>query len=163
MLSPECWKVTLRVLGCLPPSRSTKSKAEVTLSSTPYRAPISLSPQQVLLSSVALFVSSEHVLVSYFIVCQQVDETVDWLSDYFLRSRLSKPELRSFGLFSAWVPYISYVVTFWEHLIGCVISVQVSSCARESVGSGRTMKGDSRLIYSSEGKVGDYLLSLKCL
>uniref|UniRef100_A0A8C4I216 Ectopic P-granules autophagy protein 5 homolog (C. elegans) n=1 Tax=Dicentrarchus labrax TaxID=13489 RepID=A0A8C4I216_DICLA len=90
LLSPECWKVTLRVLGCLPPSRSSRSK---------------------------------------------VDETVDWLSDYFLRSRLSKADLRSFGLYSAWTPYISEVVSFWDHLIGCLINVQFSSCARESVGS----------------------------
>ncbi|TMS03806.1 Ectopic P granules protein 5-like protein [Larimichthys crocea] len=127
LLSPECWKVTLRVLGCLPPSRQTKSKAEQALSTTDvsgraagppastYRSPISLSPQQ-------------------------VDETVTWLSDYFLRSRLSKPDLRSFGLYSAWTPYITEVVCFWEHLIGCLISVQLNSCAREPVGSSKTMK-----------------------
>ncbi|XP_069565474.1 ectopic P granules protein 5 homolog [Brachyistius frenatus] len=127
LLSPECWKVTLRVLGCLPPSRSTKSKTEQALSpadvssraigatSSSYRSPISLSPQQ-------------------------VNETVDWLSDYFLRSRLSKADLRSFGLYSAWTPYITDVVSFWDHLIGCLINVQLSSCARESVGSSRIMK-----------------------
>uniref|UniRef100_A0AAQ5ZL67 Ectopic P-granules autophagy protein 5 homolog n=1 Tax=Amphiprion ocellaris TaxID=80972 RepID=A0AAQ5ZL67_AMPOC len=109
LLSPECWKVTLRVLGCLPPSRSTKSKAEqpVGPADVPGRT---------------------------------VDETVDWLSDYFLRSRLSKPDLRSFGLYSAWTPYITDVVSFWDHLIGCLISVQLSSCARESVGSSKVMK-----------------------
>ncbi|XP_056231949.1 ectopic P granules protein 5 homolog [Seriola aureovittata] len=127
LLSPECWKVTLRVLGCLPPSRSTKSKAEQALSTTdvpgravgpqasPYRSPVSLSPQQ-------------------------VDETVDWLSDYFLRSRISKQDLRSFGLYSAWTPYISDVVSFWDYLIGCIINVQLSSCARESVGSSKILK-----------------------
>lgn len=59
LLSPECWKVTLRVLGCLPPSRQTKSKAgqahsttdvsgrAVGHSASPCRGPISLSPQQV--------------------------------------------------------------------------------------------------------------------
>uniref|UniRef100_A0A3B4URI2 Ectopic P-granules autophagy protein 5 homolog (C. elegans) n=1 Tax=Seriola dumerili TaxID=41447 RepID=A0A3B4URI2_SERDU len=104
LLSPECWKVTLRVLGCLPPSRSTKSKAEQALSTT------------------------------------DVDETVDWLSDYFLRSRISKPDLRSFGLYSAWTPYISEVVSFWDYLIGCIINVQLSSCARESVGSSKILK-----------------------
>uniref|UniRef100_A0A8C4I1H2 Ectopic P-granules autophagy protein 5 homolog (C. elegans) n=1 Tax=Dicentrarchus labrax TaxID=13489 RepID=A0A8C4I1H2_DICLA len=125
LLSPECWKVTLRVLGCLPPSRSSRSKAEQATTdvsgrtvgppASPYRSPISLSPQQ-------------------------VDETVDWLSDYFLRSRLSKADLRSFGLYSAWTPYISEVVSFWDHLIGCLINVQFSSCARESVGSSKIMK-----------------------
>nr|XP_020450035.1 ectopic P granules protein 5 homolog [Monopterus albus] len=127
LLSPECWRVTLRELGCLPPNCSTKSKAEQTLSTidvlsraagapaSPYRSPISLSPQQ-------------------------VDETVDWLSDYFLRSRLSKQDLRSFGLYSAWTPYISEVVSFWDHLIGCLINVHFSSCARESVGSRKVVR-----------------------
>lgn len=127
LLSPECWKVTLRVIGCLPPSRNTKNKAEQALSTTdvsgravglpasPYRSPISLSPQQ-------------------------VEETVDWLSDYFLRSRLTKPDLRSFGLYSAWTPYISEVVSFWEHLICCLINTKFSSCAREPVGSSKIMK-----------------------
>ncbi|XP_041855260.1 ectopic P granules protein 5 homolog [Melanotaenia boesemani] len=121
LLSPECWKVTLRVLGCLPPSRSTKSKIEHSPSNavgppaSPYRSPISLSPQQ-------------------------VDETVDWLSDFFLRSRLNKQDLRSFGLYSAWTPYINDVVSFWEHLIGCLINVQLSNCAREPVGSSKIMK-----------------------
>lgn len=63
-LSPECWKVTLRVLGCLPPSRSSKTKTEQALSASdvssrgvghppsPYRSPISLSPQQVNIAAV---------------------------------------------------------------------------------------------------------------
>uniref|UniRef100_A0A4W6GB48 Ectopic P-granules autophagy protein 5 homolog (C. elegans) n=1 Tax=Lates calcarifer TaxID=8187 RepID=A0A4W6GB48_LATCA len=127
LLSPECWKVTLRVLGCLPPSRSTKT--------SPYRSPVSLSPQQ-------------------------VDETVDWLSDYFLRSRLSKPDLRSFGLYSAWTPYITEVVSFWDHLVSCLISVQFSSCARESVGSSKILKGNChRTMLISESLC---LSNLKC-
>ncbi|CAB1426368.1 unnamed protein product [Pleuronectes platessa] len=127
LLSPECWRVTLRVLGCLPPSRSSKSKAEQALGTpdvpgravgaqaSSYRSTVSLSPQQ-------------------------VDETVDWLSDYFLRSRLSKPDLRSFGLYSAWTPYITEVVSLWDYLISCLINVQLIACARESVGSSRTIK-----------------------
>ncbi|KAF7660149.1 hypothetical protein LDENG_00286760 [Lucifuga dentata] len=127
LLSPECWKVTLRVLGCSPAPRSSKSKDEQALCSadipghstglpsSPYRSPISLS-------------------------AQQVGETVDWLSDYFLRSRLNKPDLRSFGLYSAWIPYISEVVSFWGYLINCLINMQLSSCARESVGSSKVLK-----------------------
>ncbi|XP_076006821.1 ectopic P granules protein 5 homolog isoform X2 [Genypterus blacodes] len=127
LLSPECWKVTLRVLGCSPPCRSTKGNSEQSMSTTdttshtvgppvaPYRSPINLSPQQ-------------------------MDETVEWLSDYFLRSRLSKMDLRSFGLYSAWTPYIGEVVSFWGHLVNCLINVQLSSCARESVGSSKALK-----------------------
>ncbi|XP_034547640.1 ectopic P granules protein 5 homolog isoform X2 [Notolabrus celidotus] len=123
LLSPECWKVTLRVLGSLPPSR-TKSKSEShSTTDVPGRGAVSSpSPHRISLSP------------------QQVDETVDWLSDYFMRSRLSKPDLRSFGLYSAWTPYITEVVSFWEHLISCSINAQLSSCAREPVGSSRIMK-----------------------
>uniref|UniRef100_A0A3P9IPL1 Ectopic P-granules autophagy protein 5 homolog (C. elegans) n=1 Tax=Oryzias latipes TaxID=8090 RepID=A0A3P9IPL1_ORYLA len=69
-----------------------------------------------------------------------VEETVDWLSDYFLRSRLSKPDLRSFGLYSAWTSYIPDVASFWEHLLNCLINVRLSSCAREPVGSSKILK-----------------------
>lgn len=84
-----------------------------------------------------------------FIGYQQVHETVDWLSDYFLRSRLGKPELRSFGLYSAWAPYITEVVCLWDHLIGCLIGVQLSACARESVGSSKIMKGNCTCVSTS--------------
>lgn len=173
LLSPECWKVTLRVLGCLPPSRSTKSKAEQAdvlshaagLSASPFRSPISLSPQQVTNAGVnvrlkpltccitslwdaIVTLSWNCMMMRYFIGCSQVDETVDWLSDYFLRSRVSKADLRSFGLYSAWAPYISEVVAFWDHLISCLVNVQLSSCARESVGSSKILKGKWKCIVS---------------
>lgn len=134
LLSPECWKVTLRVLGCLPSLRSNKTKADqvqnildssgraIGHQASPHRSPISLSPKQ-------------------------VDETVDWLSEYFQKSRLSKSDLCSFGLYSAWAPYIPDVVSFWEHLISCLINVQSSNCARESVGSSKTVKA-LRVLHS---------------
>lgn len=81
----------------------------------------------------------------YYICFKQVDETVDWLSDYFLRSRLSKPDLRSFGLYAAWTPYMSEVFSFLEHLVGCLINMPISSCARESVGSSKVMKGKHQI------------------
>ncbi|XP_020505539.2 ectopic P granules protein 5 homolog [Labrus bergylta] len=127
LLSPECWKVTLRVLGCLPPLRNIKIKTEQSPSTTD-------APSRALVSS-----ASSH-RAPMGLSPQQVDETVDWLSDYFLQSRLSKQELRSFGLYSAWTPYITEVVSFWEHLISCSISMHLSSCARESVGSGKILK-----------------------
>ncbi|XP_072288559.1 ectopic P granules protein 5 homolog [Eucyclogobius newberryi] len=124
LLSPECWKVTLRVLGCLPSLHNAKTKDELVQDSSghavghqtsSYRSPISLSPQQ-------------------------VDETIEWLSEYFQRSRLTKSDLRSFGLYSVWAPYITDVVSFWEHLIGSLINAQAINCAKESVGSNKTLK-----------------------
>ncbi|XP_061134077.1 ectopic P granules protein 5 homolog [Syngnathus typhle] len=135
LLSPECWKVTMRVLGCTPPTRGGKNKPAQSFGGdisarasaspgSPHRSPITLSPQQ-------------------------VDETIDWLSDYFLRSRLSKPDLRSFGLYSAWSPYITEVVSFWDYLVSCLSSVSLSNCARDSVGSNRTLKS----LHDLHGKI----------
>uniref|UniRef100_A0A8C7SAW8 Ectopic P-granules autophagy protein 5 homolog (C. elegans) n=1 Tax=Oncorhynchus mykiss TaxID=8022 RepID=A0A8C7SAW8_ONCMY len=62
----------------------------------------------------------------------QVEETVDWLCEYFQRCRLSKPDLRSFGLYSAWAPYVSEVTTFWGYLIGYLIDLQLSACSRDN-------------------------------
>lgn len=75
-----------------------------------------------------------------------MDETIDWLSDYFLRSRLSKPELRSFGLYSTWTPYVNEVVSFWEYLISRLINMQLNSCSRESVGSSKITKGTCKML-----------------
>lgn len=36
---------------------------------------------------------------------------------------------------------MSEVVSLWEHLISCLINMQLSSCVRESVGSGKVTKG----------------------
>ncbi|XP_061906831.1 ectopic P granules protein 5 homolog isoform X1 [Entelurus aequoreus] len=127
LLSPDCWKVTLQVLGCSLPSRSIKNKSEQSPSTSDVCGRIPTSPASTYRSSISL--SS-----------QQVDETIDWLSDYLLRSRLSKPDLRSFGLYSAWSLYIGDIVSFWDHLMGSLISVSLSSCARESVGSSKIIK-----------------------
>ncbi|XP_077571693.1 ectopic P granules protein 5 homolog [Stigmatopora nigra] len=136
LLSPECWKVTMRCLGCSSSSRSSKNKCEqgqssevsahaTACSGSSYRSPITLSPQQ-------------------------VDETIDWLSDYFLRSRLSNPDLRSFGLYSAWSLYISEILTFWDYLVHCLSSVSLSNFARESVGSKRVMQA----LHELHNKIG---------
>uniref|UniRef100_A0A674F566 Ectopic P-granules autophagy protein 5 homolog (C. elegans) n=1 Tax=Salmo trutta TaxID=8032 RepID=A0A674F566_SALTR len=81
LLSPECWRVTLCVLGVSPPPCNTKPTAEPS-GTTDTPKPTSISPSQ-------------------------VEETVDWLCEYFQRCRLSKSDLRSFGLYSAWAPYVS--------------------------------------------------------
>uniref|UniRef100_A0A674F574 Ectopic P-granules autophagy protein 5 homolog (C. elegans) n=1 Tax=Salmo trutta TaxID=8032 RepID=A0A674F574_SALTR len=96
LLSPECWRVTLCVLGVSPPPCNTKPTAD----------PVYLT------------------LPCLLIGPPQVEETVDWLCEYFQRCRLSKSDLRSFGLYSAWAPYVSEVTTFWGYLIGYLIDLQ---------------------------------------
>lgn len=159
--------MTLRVLGCLPPTHSRSRSKEESLatadgsgrtagpSAAPHRSALSLSPQQVTHSNLVSLKDRLHrscchqPLIGWsctspcdYICSLQVDETVDWLSDYFLRSRLSKADLRSFGLYSTWTPYISEIVSFWDHLVRCLINGLLSNCARESVGSSKVLTGE---------------------
>uniref|UniRef100_A0A8C7EZR3 Ectopic P-granules autophagy protein 5 homolog (C. elegans) n=1 Tax=Oncorhynchus kisutch TaxID=8019 RepID=A0A8C7EZR3_ONCKI len=68
---------------------------------------------------------------SILLISSSVEETVDWLCEYFQRCRLSKPDLRSFGLYSAWAPYVSEVTTFWGYLIGYLIDLQLSASLQD--------------------------------
>lgn len=76
--------------------------------------------------------------VMYFSI--QVNETIEWLSNYFLKLRLSKGDVRSFGLLSKWRPYVEEVKMFWEYLIGYLIDLELNNCSKEPVGSGRLLK-----------------------
>ncbi|XP_056314223.1 ectopic P granules protein 5 homolog [Danio aesculapii] len=106
LLSPDCWKTSLKALGC---SAQTKNKTNK-------------SPRSMLLSP------------------QQVDETIEWLSKYFLKLRLSNGDFRSFGLLSKWGPYIEEVKVFWEDLITYIIDLELNHCSKEPVGSTRLLK-----------------------
>uniref|UniRef100_A0A8C1FHF6 Ectopic P-granules autophagy protein 5 homolog (C. elegans) n=1 Tax=Cyprinus carpio carpio TaxID=630221 RepID=A0A8C1FHF6_CYPCA len=106
LLSPECWRTSLIVLGCSPHPKIKTNKTRSIL----------LSPQQ-------------------------VDETIEWLSKYFLKLRLSNQDFRSFGLLSKWGPYIEEIKMFWEDLITYVIDLELNNCSKEPVGSPRLVKG----------------------
>uniref|UniRef100_A0A9J8ALV3 Ectopic P-granules autophagy protein 5 homolog (C. elegans) n=1 Tax=Cyprinus carpio carpio TaxID=630221 RepID=A0A9J8ALV3_CYPCA len=105
LLSPECWRTSLIVLGCSPHPKIKTNKTRSIL----------LSPQQ-------------------------VDETIEWLSKYFLKLRLSNQDFRSFGLLSKWGPYIEEIKMFWEDLITYVIDLELNNCSKEPVGSPRLVK-----------------------
>ncbi|XP_007238025.3 ectopic P granules protein 5 homolog isoform X3 [Astyanax mexicanus] len=108
LLSSDCWRASLRVLGC-----SSASKKKVSRSS----------------STQSIFLSP-----------QQVEETIEWLSKYFLKLRLSKGDFRSFGLLSKWRPYIEEVKTFFEYLISFLIDLELNNCSKEPVGSAGLVK-----------------------
>lgn len=76
-----------------------------------------------------------------------MDETIEWLSKYFLKLRLSNGDFRSFGLLSKWGPYIEEVKMFWEDLITYVIDLELNNCSKETVGSPRLVKG-TKLYFS---------------
>lgn len=129
LLSPECWRSSLRVLGCSPlPSRKKISRApSSSIPSTSTPASLSLSARST--STISIYLSP-----------QQVDETIEWLSNYFLKLRLSKGDFRSFGLLSKWAPYVEEVKAFLSYLVTSIINQEVNNCAKEPVGSARLFK-----------------------
>ncbi|ETE56942.1 Ectopic P granules protein 5-like protein, partial [Ophiophagus hannah] len=67
-------------------------------------------------------------------------ETIEWISDYFLKLRLSSQDYRSFGLFSKWSPYITHVRRLMQYLIHRLIDSRMDSLSREPVGSNRVFE-----------------------
>ncbi|KAK2845489.1 hypothetical protein Q7C36_010343 [Tachysurus vachellii] len=120
LLSADCWRASLRVLGCSDTRKNKVSKTSSTHS-------VCLSPEQ-------------------------VNETIEWLSNYFLKLRLSKGDILSFGLLSKWRPYIEEVRMFWEYLIMYLIDLELNNCSKESVGSGRVVKALEEL-YTKMAKL----------
>ncbi|XP_006835165.1 PREDICTED: ectopic P granules protein 5 homolog [Chrysochloris asiatica] len=113
LLSPECWKATLRALGCCAPdcqqgAASTKSS--------------------VLQSSPAVPLSDKQVM-----------ETVQWLSDFFYKLRLSKLDFKSFGLFSKWSPYMADVKTLLGYLVRRLIDSEMAGLAQDPSASSKTV------------------------
>ncbi|EDL09441.1 mCG125522, isoform CRA_c [Mus musculus] len=111
LLSPECWKATLRALGCYAPS-SQQGAASVESSGLH-------SASRVLLSD------------------KQVMETVQWLSDFFYKLRLSKLDFKSFGLFSKWSPYMADVKTFLGYLVKRLTDLEIASLSQDPTASSK--------------------------
>nr|XP_012645766.1 ectopic P granules protein 5 homolog isoform X1 [Microcebus murinus] len=113
LLSPECWKATLRALGCCAPScQQGAASAEST------------------------------VLVSYsdaLLSDKQVMETIQWLSDFFYKLRLSKLDFKSFGLFSKWSPYMADVKTLLGYLVKRLIDSEIACLAQDPSASSKTV------------------------
>uniref|UniRef100_A0A8C5Z0J9 Ectopic P-granules 5 autophagy tethering factor n=1 Tax=Marmota marmota marmota TaxID=9994 RepID=A0A8C5Z0J9_MARMA len=113
LLSPECWKATLRALGCTAPScHQGAASAEGTV-----------------------LHSSSNVLLSD----KQVVETIQWLSDFFYKLRLSKLDFKSFGLFSKWNPYMADVKTLLGYLVKRLIDSEMVSLAQDPSASSKTV------------------------
>uniref|UniRef100_A0ACB8ENP7 Uncharacterized protein n=1 Tax=Sphaerodactylus townsendi TaxID=933632 RepID=A0ACB8ENP7_9SAUR len=113
LLCPDCWKASLKALGC---SR---------------KAPKKDGREEAATERAALSTSAETLLST-----EQVVETVEWLSKFFLRLRLSSRDFQTFGLFSKWAPYIAQVKRFMEYLVNRLVDSEAASLAQEPVGSG---------------------------
>ncbi|XP_064150647.1 ectopic P granules protein 5 homolog isoform X3 [Loxodonta africana] len=113
LLSPECWKATLRALGCCPPDcqQGAASAESTALQSSP----------DVLLSD------------------KQVMETIQWLSNFFYKLRLSKLDFKSFGLFSKWSPYMADVKTLLGYLVKRLIDSEMACLVQDPSASSKTV------------------------
>uniref|UniRef100_A0A4X2M4S9 Ectopic P-granules 5 autophagy tethering factor n=1 Tax=Vombatus ursinus TaxID=29139 RepID=A0A4X2M4S9_VOMUR len=116
LLSPECWKATLNALGCF----SSESKE----GDCPH--PIIESP---------VFPSSPNILLSD----EQVMETIQWLSNFFYKLRLSKLDFKSFGLFSKWTPYVADVRRLLEYLVKRLIASEMACLGQDTLTNSRTV------------------------
>nr|XP_019595254.1 PREDICTED: ectopic P granules protein 5 homolog isoform X2 [Rhinolophus sinicus] len=113
LLSPECWKATLRALGCYAPNcqQGAPSAESTALQSSP----------DVLLSD------------------KQVMETIQWLSNFFYKLRLSTLDFRSFGLFSKWSPYMDGVKTLLGYLVKRMLDSEMTCLAQDPSANSKTV------------------------
>nr|XP_020841414.1 ectopic P granules protein 5 homolog isoform X1 [Phascolarctos cinereus] len=116
LLSPECWKATLNALGCL---SSESKEGDCPL-------PITESP---------VFPSSPNILLSD----EQVMETIQWLSNFFYKLRISKLDFKSFGLFSKWTPYVADVRKLLEYLVKRLIASELACLGQDTLTNRRTV------------------------
>uniref|UniRef100_A0A8C0FDI8 Ectopic P-granules autophagy protein 5 homolog n=1 Tax=Bubo bubo TaxID=30461 RepID=A0A8C0FDI8_BUBBB len=117
LLSPDCWKASLKALGCGPLVTEQGSFKKSDSAESP------------VLRDAAKSLLSE----------EQVRETIEWLSTSFCKLRLASVDFRTFGLFSKWSPYVAEVNKFLEYLIKRLIDTEVANLAQEPVGSNRIL------------------------
>ncbi|XP_062984350.1 ectopic P granules protein 5 homolog [Elgaria multicarinata webbii] len=118
LMSPQCWAASLEALGCTSTAAKSDPGKEEASKSVTWK------------TSAETFLSPEQVM-----------ETIEWLSDYFLKLRLSSRDFQSFGLFSKWTPYISEVIHFMEYLVNRLVDSEAASLSQEPVGSSRVLAG----------------------
>ncbi|XP_073485440.1 ectopic P granules protein 5 homolog [Aquarana catesbeiana] len=119
LLSPECWRTSLKAIGCysprVPPNNVKSDNKD---------------PLMFPNCSNKTMLSAEQVL-----------ETIKWLSDFFYKLRLSKSDFQSFGLLSKWSLYMSEVKIFLEYLVKSLIDYEVLSIKLEPMGSHTVQTG----------------------
>ncbi|KAI5280116.1 Ectopic P Granules Protein 5-like [Manis pentadactyla] len=113
LLSPECWKATLRALGCGAPNCQQGAAA----------------------AESAVLQSSPDVLLSD----KQVMETIQWLSNFFYKLRLSTLDFKSFGLFSKWSPYVADMKMFLGYLVKRLLDSEMACLAQDPSASSKTV------------------------
>ncbi|NXG70655.1 EPG5 protein, partial [Baryphthengus martii] len=137
LLSPDCWKASLKALGC---------GSDVTEQGSFKKRDSTESP---VLQDAAKILSAE-----------QVRETIEWLSTSFCKLRLASVDFRTFGLFSKWSPYVAEVNTFLEYLVKRLIDTEAANLAQEPVGSKRILAALQSLYSVIAGLFKPWILVL---
>ncbi|XP_030325636.1 ectopic P granules protein 5 homolog isoform X5 [Strigops habroptila] len=138
LLSPDCWKASLKALGCGSPVTEQVSFKRSGSTENP-----------VLQDAAKIPLSAE-----------QVRETIEWLSTSFCKLRLASTDFRTFGLFSKWSPYVAEVNKFLEYLIKRLIDMEVANLAQEPVGSNRILAALQSLYSVIAGLFRPWILVL---
>ncbi|XP_045430840.1 ectopic P granules protein 5 homolog isoform X2 [Pipistrellus kuhlii] len=113
LLSPECWKATLRALGCCVPNCQQGA---------------ALAESMVLQNSPDALLSDKQVM-----------ETIQWLSNFFYKLRLSTLDFKSFGLFSKWSPYMDDMKTLLGYLVKRLLDSEMDCLAQDPSASSKTV------------------------
>ncbi|NXK47869.1 EPG5 protein, partial [Chauna torquata] len=138
LLSPDCWKASLKALGC----GSSVTEQESFKKSDCTESPVLRDAAEILLSA------------------EQVRETIEWLSTSLCKLRLASVDFRTFGLFSKWSPYVTEVNTFLEYLIKRLIETEAVNLAQEPVGSNRILAALQSLYSIIAGLFKPWILVL---
>ncbi|KAM6329029.1 ectopic P granules protein 5 homolog isoform 4-T4 [Alca torda] len=138
LLSPDCWKASLKALGC----GSPVTEQGICKKNDSTESPVLRDAAKILLSA------------------EQVRETIEWLSTSFCKLRLASMDFRTFGLFSKWRPYVPEVNTFLEYLIKQLIDTEVANLAQEPLGSNRILAALQSLYSIIAGLFKPWILVL---
>ncbi|XP_048451094.1 ectopic P granules protein 5 homolog [Rhincodon typus] len=133
-LNLDCWKVALKTLNCT--------------SEDEHEPPI--------VKCAETRQCSQKIRLSY----EQVLETIQWLSDFFFKLRLSKADLRSFGLFSKWTPYMNEVKKLLMFLVRFLIDSETAKLAQEPPCSIKNVTGVKMVYTKLVGLFRPWLLVL---
>ncbi|NXI45119.1 EPG5 protein, partial [Galbula dea] len=136
LLSPDCWKASLKALGCGSLEQRNFKKSDST------ESPALQDAAKILLSA------------------EQVRETIEWLSTSFCKLRLASVDFRTFGLFSKWSPYVAEMNKFLEYLVKRLIDTSVTDLAQEPVGSNRVLAALQSLYSVIAGLFKPWILVL---
>lgn len=65
-------------------------------------------------------------------------ETIQWLSNFFYKLRLSTLDFRSFGLFSKWSPYMDGMKTLLGYLVKRMLDSEMACLAQDPSANSKT-------------------------